>query len=131
MQGWNFWIGFNCNLNPNVFTWSDETDVDFTNWNGDEPNGYVSKGFLNGNKMINIQGYDQCVEMYSTREKAGKWNDQPCTELRSYICEIKADIQYPEPVRLGQKSNNLKICIIFRLHPGQSVMTLSWLKRVL
>ena len=26
-----------------LFTWSDETDVDFTNWDQDEPNGAVSK----------------------------------------------------------------------------------------
>lgn len=26
-----------------LFTWSDETDVDFTNWDQDEPNGAVSE----------------------------------------------------------------------------------------
>jgi hypothetical protein len=37
--------------------------------------------------------------MYSSREKAGKWNDIDCATLRSYICEIKAESQYPEPVK--------------------------------
>merc|ERR1719167_278863 len=82
-EGWNFWIGFNGILQWNIFAWSDETETDFTNWNSDEPNGY---------------GSDACVEMYSSREKAGKWNDIDCGTLRSYICEIKAESQYPEPV---------------------------------
>ena len=29
-------------------------------------------------------------------EKAGKWNDVGCSEKRGYVCEIKAEEQYPE-----------------------------------
>ena len=46
----SFWIGLQSLANWNQFTWSDETDVDFTNWNSDEPNGY---------------GNEPCVEMFA------------------------------------------------------------------
>eukprot|EP00090_Calanus_glacialis_P023847 TRINITY_DN3698_c0_g1_i11.p1 TRINITY_DN3698_c0_g1~~TRINITY_DN3698_c0_g1_i11.p1 ORF type:complete len:817 (-),score=174.96 TRINITY_DN3698_c0_g1_i11:226-2388(-) len=93
-EGWNFWIGFTSLLTWETFSWSDETDADFTNWNGDEPNGY---------------GAGQCVEMYSSREKAGKWNDIDCATLRSYICEMKAESQYPEPAPDWPKCGNTNL----------------------
>ena len=39
--GWTFWIGLNADLSLDgqTFRWSDETDLTFTNWNSDEPNG--------------------------------------------------------------------------------------------
>ena len=40
-KGWSFWIGLTSILTWETFAWSDESDVDFANWNGDEPNGYV------------------------------------------------------------------------------------------
>ena len=43
----------------NQWAWSDETDVDWTNWNGDEPNGY---------------GYEPCAEMFVAGDRAGRWN---------------------------------------------------------
>ena len=54
----SFWIGLNSLAVYNTFVWSDETDVDFTNWNGDEPNGY---------------GNEPCVEMFATSESAGEF----------------------------------------------------------
>ena len=53
----SFWIGLNSLAVYNTFAWSDETDVDYTNWNGDEPNGY---------------GNEPCVEMFATSEHAGQ-----------------------------------------------------------
>ena len=80
--GWTFWIGLNADLSLDgqTFRWSDETDLTFTNWNSDEPNG--------------VWTGEHCVEMYSERERAGKWNDKSCSDLRSYICEINADPSY-------------------------------------
>ena len=79
--GWVFWIGLNADLSlDGSFRWSDETDITFTNWNSDEPNGVWTD--------------EHCVEMYSERERAGKWNDKACSDLKSYICEINADPSY-------------------------------------
>ena len=68
--GWTFWIGLNADLSLDgqTFRWSDETDLTFTNWNSDEPNG--------------VWTGEHCVEMYSERERAGKWNDKSCSDLR-------------------------------------------------
>ena len=68
--GWTFWIGLNADLSLDgqTFRWSDETDLTFTNWNSDEPNG--------------VWTGEHCVEMYSERERAGKWNDKSCADLR-------------------------------------------------
>jgi len=62
-EGWTFWIGLNNDLSLDAtFKWSDETDVTFTNWASDEPNG---------------AWYDEhCVEMLSSRDRAGRWNDK-------------------------------------------------------
>ena len=54
------WIGLKDMQSASYFTWSDETDVDYTNWNGDEPNGW---------------GAEPCVEMYAEGDLAGTWND--------------------------------------------------------
>ena len=76
-----FWIGLSSRLVYNDFKWTDETDMDFSNWNNDEPNGY---------------GMEPCVEMFASGDVAGKWNDIDCNVTRGYICEIRADPQYPE-----------------------------------
>ena len=81
--GWTFWIGLNSDLSlDGSFRWSDETDITFTNWASDEPNG------------VWTEPPEHCVEMYSERERAGKWNDKGCSDLKSYICEINADPSY-------------------------------------
>ena len=54
------WIGLRDMQSASYFTWSDETDVDYTNWKGDEPNGW---------------GAEPCVEMYVEGDHAGTWND--------------------------------------------------------
>ena len=53
--------------------WVDNSTVDFVNWNSGEPNG-------NGN--------ENCVHMYATGEKIGKWNDRICSHKFGYICQI-------------------------------------------
>ena len=78
-SGWTFWIGLNADLSLDgqTFRWSDETDLTFTNWNSDEPNGVWTD--------------EHCVEMYSERERAGKWNDKSCSDLRSVIMMVPID----------------------------------------
>ena len=78
----SFWIGLNSLAVWDQFTWSDESEVDFDNWNSDEPNGY---------------GAEPCVEMFATGEHAGKWNDVDCGLSTGYICEVRASDNYPEP----------------------------------
>ena len=75
------WIGLSSILVYNDFKWTDETEMDFSNWNNDEPNGY---------------GLEPCVEMFAGGDMAGKWNDIDCNVTRGYICEIRADPQYSQ-----------------------------------
>ena len=58
------------------WSWSDNTPVDYLNWQSGEPNG--------------LEGED-CGEMYPMD---GTWNDVPCSEKRGFICRrTKGDIQ--------------------------------------
>ena len=82
-QDWDsYWIGLSSLVVWNDFKWSDESEMDFSNWYNDEPNG---------------QGMEPCVEMFRGGDMAGRWNDVDCNHTRGYICEIRADSQYPEP----------------------------------
>ena len=35
--------------------------------------------------------------MFSERERAGKWNDKNCADVRPFLCEISASDQFPAP----------------------------------
>ena len=35
--------------------------------------------------------------MFSERERAGKWNDKNCSDVRPFLCEISASDQFPVP----------------------------------
>lgn len=67
----DFWIGFNDELQEDKFVWSDGTPVDFTLWNGGEPN--------------NWGGYEHCTEVHAG---AGSWNDLDCGAGRRYVCKL-------------------------------------------
>ncbi|XP_078493515.1 uncharacterized protein LOC100176392 isoform X1 [Ciona intestinalis] len=68
----NIWIGFNAQGTSRTFKWSDNEDVTYTNWAPDEPN--------------NSGGLEECGEIIWSSDKAGQWNDIPCTEVRPFFC---------------------------------------------
>eukprot|EP00057_Strongylocentrotus_purpuratus_P027654 XP_011682128.1 PREDICTED: macrophage mannose receptor 1 isoform X1 [Strongylocentrotus purpuratus] len=65
-----FWIGLNDGNSPMSFQWEDETPVDFTLWNTDEPNNYAGTA-------------EDCVEMYMF----GYWNDNLCSVKQHGACK--------------------------------------------
>ena len=70
------WIGLH--RDPKIesrWLWVDGSHATYTSWNRGEPN--------------NINGPEDCVELYPASNNPGKWNDAPCTNPRHYICEIK------------------------------------------
>ena len=62
------WIGLN--LKEGSFYWTDNSKLQYKNWNYGEPN--------------NFNGNEHCVEIYVNN---GRWNDIPCFYKRPYVCE--------------------------------------------
>nr|XP_039269898.1 uncharacterized protein LOC120344668 isoform X2 [Styela clava] len=63
------WIGFNDLDTPFYYQWSDLSEVTWTRWNTNEPNGH----------------HERCVEMYKIK---GLWNDQACDDEANLICKM-------------------------------------------
>ncbi|XP_043921440.1 macrophage mannose receptor 1-like [Protopterus annectens] len=69
----NYWIGLTT-LDPTKgYVWTDDSPMDYTNWNYGEPNNY------NGRKL--------CVEL--TMSYKAFWNDRHCDYFSYWICQIK------------------------------------------
>ncbi|XP_077993133.1 macrophage mannose receptor 1-like [Glandiceps talaboti] len=78
------WIGLSDISIPSRFLWQDGSEVDYTNWAAEEPNGRLSG--------------ENCVEMYF-QDNDGKWNDIDCTYPRGYVCQAYKDPSYPAPTQ--------------------------------
>ena len=62
-----YWIGLNSlNSWDMVYSWSDETETDFTKWASNEPNGWVRSKKFRKDKLRNKQGQ---IEYRSRIEK--------------------------------------------------------------
>ncbi|XP_072020262.1 macrophage mannose receptor 1-like [Amphiura filiformis] len=73
---YSVWIGLNDLALQNSFDWTDDSVVDFTSWNANEPNNFGDNG-------------EDCVEMFSN----GAWNDQVCDDLVPSVCKkMKEDL---------------------------------------
>lgn len=53
------------------FYWSDESDVDYANWNEDEPSDSL------------LSQAEECVEMFTN----GTWNDVSCDQTKGFVCK--------------------------------------------
>lgn len=71
LQMGDYWIGFNDEVQEDMFVWTDGTPVNFTLWNGGEPN--------------NWGGFEHCTEVYAAN---GSWNDLNCGDSRRYVCKL-------------------------------------------
>lgn len=63
-----YWIGLYDPDQDNVFEWVDGSDLDFTNWNEDEPN--------------NLD--EACGHVYAND---ARWNDLPCDAELTFVCQ--------------------------------------------
>ena len=70
------WIGFNDRAKEGTWSWSDGSQVGYQNWRRYEPN--------------NSGGNEHCAvnnAPATSSATGGGWNDIPCTEYVSYVCE--------------------------------------------
>ncbi|XP_043920561.1 macrophage mannose receptor 1 isoform X2 [Protopterus annectens] len=68
-----YWIGLNI-LDPTKgYVWTDDSPMDYTNWNYGEPN--------------NHHGIELCVELRPSSRMF--WNDRHCEYFNDWICQIK------------------------------------------
>jgi hypothetical protein len=70
-----YWIGFSDTASEGTWVWSSGLSVSFTNWNSGEPSG----------------GTEDCGHIYSSlwSHVLGLWNDHPCSNQQSYVCEFR------------------------------------------
>ncbi|XP_033624617.1 macrophage mannose receptor 1-like [Asterias rubens] len=66
------WLGLH-RADEGQFEWLNSDPVNFVYWNNGEPS------------MTWEGEHENCVEMYTD---TGKWNDNKCNQLRSYICKM-------------------------------------------
>lgn len=66
----NAWVGLNDRRIENHMVWTDDTPLDYLNWDAKEPN--------------DNNGRENCIEMVYL---SGKWNDNRCSSYRGYICK--------------------------------------------
>ena len=68
------WIGFSDTASEGSWVWSSGLSVSYTNWNSGEPSG----------------GTEDCGHIYSDLwSVVGRWNDHPCSNQQSYVCEYR------------------------------------------
>ena len=67
----HIWVGADDLSEEGKFKWLNGAPVLGIPWNSGEPN--------------NLGGHEDCLEMY---ESHGKFNDDTCTSIRSFLCEL-------------------------------------------
>ncbi|XP_069120617.1 macrophage mannose receptor 1-like isoform X2 [Argopecten irradians] len=96
----NVWIGLNNNRHDHKFIWHDNSHLTYTNWAVNEPNGHSQNHF--GTTTPSTQhGTEDCVEVYTSTSKVGKWNDKRCSSTRAYLCEGMRVNHVPLPSTQG------------------------------
>ncbi|XP_070539238.1 alpha-N-acetylgalactosamine-specific lectin-like [Ptychodera flava] len=74
LNQFHFWIGLDDIDSEGNYVWADGSSLTYSNWNSAQPDNY-------GNN-------EDCVHLISNAD--GKWNDLPCSNRISFICERKA-----------------------------------------
>ncbi|MEO8177289.1 MAG: C-type lectin domain-containing protein [Deltaproteobacteria bacterium] len=73
LGGFSFWIGAGDTVVEGSFIWSDGSAIVFSNWGLDQPDDFPGP---------------DCIE--KRQETNEPWYDQPCSNLRQYVCEAAA-----------------------------------------
>ncbi|XP_072020400.1 macrophage mannose receptor 1-like [Amphiura filiformis] len=82
------WIGLSDIGSQGKFHWSDETDLDYTNWANGQPDGSV---------LFPQPGNVDCVEMINDGDRPGGWNDVECeSTMNAFLCQIPLDPALPD-----------------------------------
>ncbi|XP_050405448.2 macrophage mannose receptor 1 [Patella vulgata] len=80
------WIGlFDIHVNGQ-YTWSDNSEVRYTNWAKGEPSDHWSYSRLRR---------EDCVEIMLDDGRVGQWNDQKCGDARPFLCQASRDLKLP------------------------------------
>ncbi|OWA52739.1 Macrophage mannose receptor 1 [Hypsibius exemplaris] len=79
----NRWTGLHEEIDRSTLYWTDQSYMEFTNWDYREPNSHSSQ---------------ECVLMYGYAAKAGWWNDENCGSTAGYICKMQKDAAAPTHV---------------------------------
>ena len=74
-MGITVWIGGNDKNQEGIWSWSNGSVWNFTNWGKSEPN---SGG--------NIDKDEDCLQLHGNSE--GKWNDADCTDAQGFVCQM-------------------------------------------
>ena len=101
------WLGINDIHTEGNWVWSDGSAANFVNWHAGEPNN-------NGNQ--------DCGQMYN-----GRWDDDKCQELKSFICKMKGKKQIDLCIIIVIEHNKnmtfsklANICMTDCVQPNQS-----------
>jgi hypothetical protein len=68
----DWWIGLDDRAEEGVYTWTDGSPLDFSQWAVDQPD--------------NAGDNEDCVHLAPWA--SGDWNDEPCDEQQPYICRL-------------------------------------------
>ncbi|XP_066921242.1 lymphocyte antigen 75-like isoform X2 [Clytia hemisphaerica] len=68
----NLYIGFTDLNSEKKFIWSDQSSVEYTHWDRNEPSSH---------------GDEDCVEMRTYVQSKGKWNDIGCDKKNGFVCK--------------------------------------------
>ncbi|XP_035219073.1 macrophage mannose receptor 1-like isoform X1 [Stegodyphus dumicola] len=92
--GTSVWIGLQTLEHGTLFQWTDDTRIDYTNWNADEPQ-------FSGDPDDELEGLfeveNSCVEVLHEVEAMGKWNSCGCYRKNAYVCQKSKDPRITQP----------------------------------
>ena len=71
-----YWIGYNDIASEGSWVWTSGISSSYTAWGAGEPN--------------NDGGIGDCAHLYAPPfSLSGTWNDHPCSNLQSFVCESR------------------------------------------